>query len=166
MKRVATTKMSVKGQVVIPEEIRKRVGLNAGDRFVVVGEGDAVVLKRLRSPTMSEFQPLLQAAEQARATLTIMNVDRDQLAQLCGQNGIRRLALFGSATRGEATAESDLDVLVEFEEGKKPGLGFFSLERKLSQLFGSQVDLNTAEFLSAAYRDEVLRDAVELYAGP
>ena len=131
MKQVCTTKMSVKGQVVIPEEIRKRVGLNAGDRFVVVGEGDAIVLKRLVSPAMSEFGALLQKAESMSGG-HVGEVDRDRLAHLCRQNGISRLLLFGSVARGEAAADSDLDVLVEFEQGRKPGLAFFALERQLA----------------------------------
>jgi AbrB family looped-hinge helix DNA binding protein len=44
MASVATTKLSSKGQVVIPEEVRNQLGLKTGDQFVVVGEGDAVVL--------------------------------------------------------------------------------------------------------------------------
>jgi len=45
MEGLATTKMSSKGQVVIPEEIRKRFGLKSGSQFVVVGEKDTVILK-------------------------------------------------------------------------------------------------------------------------
>ena len=62
MVRPATTKLSSKGQVVIPEEIRKRMGLEAGAQFVVVGEGDVVVLKALSAPPMSEFKSLLKTA--------------------------------------------------------------------------------------------------------
>jgi len=41
----ATTKLSSKGQVVIPEDVRNDLGLTEGDRFVVIGQGDAVILK-------------------------------------------------------------------------------------------------------------------------
>ena len=58
----ATTKLSSKGQVVIPEEIRQRLGLEPGDHFVVVGEGDVVVLKALKAPKLSEFKTLLDQA--------------------------------------------------------------------------------------------------------
>ena len=63
----STTKMSSKGQVVIPEAIRKRLGLEPGDQFVVVAGKDAVILKAIAAPTMDEFDELLsEARRQAR----------------------------------------------------------------------------------------------------
>jgi len=59
--------MSSKGQVVIPEEIRKRLGLKAGDRFVVLGEKDTVILKTIYQPSLDEFDELIvEARRQAR----------------------------------------------------------------------------------------------------
>ena len=63
MVRLATTKLSSKGQVVIPEAIRERLGLEAGVQFVVVAEGDVVVLKVLNAPKMSDFKALLDQAQ-------------------------------------------------------------------------------------------------------
>ncbi len=65
MVKPATTKLSSKGQVVIPEEIRSRLGLEPGAQFVVVGEGDVVVLKALQAPKMSELKALLDKAKQS-----------------------------------------------------------------------------------------------------
>jgi AbrB family looped-hinge helix DNA binding protein len=63
----ATTKMSSKGQVVIPEEVRNALGLKAGSKFVVVGEGDVVILKLVTPPSMSDFDDIIQEARrQAR----------------------------------------------------------------------------------------------------
>ena len=65
---VATTKMSSKGQIVIPEEVRKRMNLTTGSQFVVVGEGDVVILKTLTTPSMDQFDGLIKKARtQARA---------------------------------------------------------------------------------------------------
>ncbi|MCH7860015.1 MAG: AbrB/MazE/SpoVT family DNA-binding domain-containing protein [Candidatus Marinimicrobia bacterium] len=67
MATAATTKMSSKGQVVIPEEIRKRLRLKTGDRFVVLGEKDTVILKTITPPSMAEFDELIaEARRQAR----------------------------------------------------------------------------------------------------
>ena len=67
MAKLATTKMSSKGQVVIPEEIRDRLGLRAGIQFVVIGERDVVILKALKAPSMTEFDDLIKKAKkQAR----------------------------------------------------------------------------------------------------
>ena len=67
MAEIATTKMSSKGQVVIPEYIRKRLGLRSGSQFVVVGEKDTVILKTISPPKMEEFDKLVtHARKQAR----------------------------------------------------------------------------------------------------
>jgi AbrB family looped-hinge helix DNA binding protein len=58
----ATTKLSSKGQVVIPEEVRNDLGLSEGDQFVVIGQGDAVILKVITPPKLEEFQRLLRQA--------------------------------------------------------------------------------------------------------
>lgn len=62
MEELATTKMSSKGQVVIPEEIRKRLGLKVGSQFVVVGDKDTVILKTISPPSMKEFNQLIKEA--------------------------------------------------------------------------------------------------------
>jgi AbrB family looped-hinge helix DNA binding protein len=64
MAELATTRMSSKGQVVIPEEIRKRLGLEAGSQFIVVAGKDAVILKTISPPSMDEFDELIRKARQ------------------------------------------------------------------------------------------------------
>ena len=61
----ATTRMSSKGQVVIPEEIRKRLGFGEGVEFVVIGSGDSVILKAISAPALGEFGDLLKSATHA-----------------------------------------------------------------------------------------------------
>jgi len=60
MSKLATTKMSSKGQVVIPEDVRSRLGLEAGEQFVVVGDKDVVILKRVTPPSMRDFDELVR----------------------------------------------------------------------------------------------------------
>lgn len=62
MAAYATTKLSSKGQVVIPEDIRDRMHLKEGDQFVVIGQGDTVILKSITPPKMEEFKDLLDVA--------------------------------------------------------------------------------------------------------
>lgn len=90
-------------------------------------------------------------------------VDRNQLAELCRRHGIARLALFGSAARGESSPESDIDVLVEFIPGRRVGLRFITVQEELQGLLGRRVDLNTRAFLSPHFRDRVEAEAVPLY---
>ncbi len=55
--------------MVIPEDVRARLGLETGARFVVVGEGDVVILKTIASPSMGDFDNLIRRArQQARAS--------------------------------------------------------------------------------------------------
>ena len=62
MADVSTTKMSSKGQVVIPENIRKKLKLKAGAQFVVMGEKDIVILKSISPPSLDEFDSLIAKA--------------------------------------------------------------------------------------------------------
>lgn len=91
-------------------------------------------------------------------------ISRDKLADFCRRNHIRRISLFGSALHGEMRQDSDIDLLVEFEETNVPG--FFALcrmENELSDLLGRKVDLRTPQELSRYFRDEVVRTAEVQY---
>ena len=59
---LATTRMSSKGQVVIPEAIRKKLGLESGSQFLVLGEKDSVILKTISAPSKKEFGKLIAKA--------------------------------------------------------------------------------------------------------
>jgi AbrB family looped-hinge helix DNA binding protein len=65
MTSLATTKLSSKGQVVIPEEIRQRLGLKEGMSFVVVGDRDVVILKTIMPPSLAELDDLVRRARAA-----------------------------------------------------------------------------------------------------
>lgn len=81
------------------------------------------------------------------------------------RHGIRRLALFGSVLRGEDTPDSDIDLLVEFAEGRTPGLlRMAELELELGAVLGREVELRTYEDLSGYFRDDVRSQARVLYA--
>jgi AbrB family looped-hinge helix DNA binding protein len=75
MTRIATTKMSSKGQVVIPEEIRQRLKLKAGAQFVVVGENDVVILKSIAPPASEEFDGLVAEARRQAKVSGLKKVD-------------------------------------------------------------------------------------------
>lgn len=93
-------------------------------------------------------------------------IPSDHVAEFCRRHHIRKLALFGSVLRDDFQPNSDIDVLVEFEPGFVPGLGFFSLESELSEILGRKVDLNTAAFLSKYFRDRTLAEAEVAYVAP
>jgi len=85
---------------------------------------------------------------------------KDKLAGFCKKNHIRKLSLFGSAIRGELEPDSDIDLLVEFEQGQTPGLfTIVRMEIELTETLGRKVDLRTPDDLSKYFRDEVIRNA-------
>ena len=87
-------------------------------------------------------------------------LDPDELESLCREHHIVRLSLFGSTLRGTDRPDSDVDLLVEFEQGKAPGLiGLAGIEEELGTLVGRKVDLRTAQDLSPHFRNEVVREA-------
>ncbi len=61
---VETTRLSSKGQVVLPLAIRRRLHLDSGVKFAVLGEGDTIILKRLAPPSLSTIRRLLQDSRQ------------------------------------------------------------------------------------------------------
>jgi len=88
-----------------------------------------------------------------------------EIEQFCQRNGIRRLSVFGSILGPRFRADSDVDLLVEFEPERSPGfLGLARMERELSALLGGRkVDLRTPAELSRYFRDRVLTSAVVQY---
>ena len=95
-----------------------------------------------------------------------VSIPKDTLATFCRKHGIRRLSIFGSALREDFGPESDIDVLVEFEPERIPGLiRLAGMELELSELFsGRKVDLRTPGDLSRYFRQEVLDTAEVQYA--
>ena len=94
-----------------------------------------------------------------------LSVSKTALAAFCQEHGVKRLAIFGSALREDFGADSDINVLVEFEPERIPGLlGIAGMELELSELFtGRKVDLRTPEDLSPYFRQDVLATAEVQY---
>ena len=79
MAELTTTKMSSKGQVVIPEEIRKRLGLEAGTRFVVMADKDTVIMKAIVPPSMDEFDTLIADARKQVRKAGLKQADTESI---------------------------------------------------------------------------------------
>ncbi len=92
-----------------------------------------------------------------------IRIPREAIVDLCRRHRIQRLAVFGSILRDDFGAESDIDVLVEFEPGSTPGFGFVGIQDELAEMFGRSVDLHTPASLSKYFRDRVLHEAEPLY---
>lgn len=92
-----------------------------------------------------------------------IEIPYEAVADFCRRNHIRRLSLFGSVLRDDFRPDSDIDVLVEFEEGKTPDLSFFTMGEELAEIIGRPVDFLTQGFLGKYIRDQVLTDALPIY---
>ena len=91
-------------------------------------------------------------------------VPNELIGEFCRRNHIRKLSLFGSVLTSRFRPESDVDMLVEFEEDARPTLLTMArLERELSDLMGRKVDLRTAGELSRYFRNEVAATALPQY---
>lgn len=89
-----------------------------------------------------------------------IEVDHEKIAEFCRRNHVARLSFFGSVLRNDFARDSDVDVLIEYEDDAPVGL--FEMVRQqdeLEEIIGRKVDLRTAGFLSRYFRDEVLAEA-------
>jgi hypothetical protein len=88
--------------------------------------------------------------------------ESEKLIDICRKNDVTRIGIFGSFVRGEATDQSDIDVLVAFARPKSL-LAFVALERDLSAALGRKVDLLTEAAISPYLRDRIKKELVVIY---
>ncbi len=90
--------------------------------------------------------------------LRILAEHREELEEF----GVKRLAIFGSVARDEAGPESDVDLLVEFDDRPVGLFEFVDLQHYLEELLGCKVDLGTFRSLKQRARERVLEEAVDV----
>jgi predicted nucleotidyltransferase len=86
---------------------------------------------------------------------------REEIKQLAALRGARRVRVFGSRARGDARPDSDVDILVDLEQGRS-ALALGGLLMDLQDLLGQRVDVVTPAALPPKIREKVLRQAVDL----
>ncbi|HRK31329.1 MAG TPA: nucleotidyltransferase domain-containing protein [Tepidisphaeraceae bacterium] len=94
-----------------------------------------------------------------------MQYDRAKLVAFCRKWRIKRLSFFGSVVRDDFSAESDVDVLYVFEDGKTPGWDITTCEEELSEILGRKVDFVPEHGVNRWIRARVLREAEVQYEG-
>lgn len=92
---------------------------------------------------------------------SLIQRNREKIKQLAHQRGIINVRLFGSMCRDEATDESDVDLLVELEEGRS-GLALGGFLMDVTEMLGRKVDVVTERSLHPKLRHQVLDEAVML----
>jgi hypothetical protein len=87
-----------------------------------------------------------------------------EIAAICRRYEVKELSVFGSAARGEVRPDSDIDLLVDFLPGARPGLiGLSAMMREFSALLGRRVDVAVKPALKPLIRPKVLADAQVVY---
>lgn len=98
-------------------------------------------------------------------TVSDIHIPEKLIAEFCQRCGIIRLSVFGSRAADIATADSDLDLLVEFEPGRRISLfDVGGMMTELTERLGVQVDIRTPRDLSPLFRDQVINEAKLIYA--
>ena len=93
-----------------------------------------------------------------------LQIDTDKLADLCRQYHVRKVAVFGSALRDDFGPDSDVDLLVEFEQGQTPGWEIVDIQQEFSRLFGGRrVDIANPKYLNRHLKERILRSAAVQY---
>ncbi len=91
----------------------------------------------------------------------LLKAKREEILRVCAKYGAHNVRVFGSVARGEATEESDIDLIVDFEPGRSL-LDHAGLWLELQELLGVRVDVVSSRGLKARIRERVLQEAVPL----
>lgn len=98
-------------------------------------------------------------------TATSVELPEAETAEICRRHQVKELSVFGSAARGEMQPDSDIDFLVDFLPGARPGLlGVAAIIRELTALLGRRVDVAVKPALKPLIRPGVLAEARLVYA--
>jgi len=92
----------------------------------------------------------------------IIGDKRDEILRLAAKHGAYNVRVFGSVARGEATDESDVDFLVDWDLSRISPWGGTGLIVELEALLGRKIDIAASDSLHPSVRDQVLHDAIEL----
>ncbi len=92
---------------------------------------------------------------------SVLKAKRGDILRIAASHGARQVQLFGSAVRGEAGPDSNVDILVALEPGRSL-LDLVAIKQDLEDLLGCTVDVVTEAAISPYIREEVLKEAVSL----
>ena len=154
MAELKFTKMSSKGQVVIPRSIREILKLEVGTPFAVSEQGDMILLKKIQIP---EVKLVSKRKEPDIEKIKL------KIVKILKKHGITRAGIFGSYVTGEAREDSDIDILIEPPKKRKFSLfDLVALERKLEENFGIKVDILTYDGIHPLLKKIILDEEVKI----
>lgn len=149
MTEINTTKLSSKGQIVIPRKIRDSLKLIDGTLFVVEGKNDVISLKKILVPEMKKDGHL--------------NIDiiKSRIIPVLKRNSVTRAGIFGSYARGEQKENSDIDILIAIPLSINL-LDFIGLKQELEDVLGKKVDLVEYDTIKPLIKKRVLKEEIRI----
>lgn len=147
--------MTGKGQLTLPVSIRKKLGISTGDQLLFYERDGQVIIAPVTPSSLAEAQ-----AAAARQHVYTLDEIREIAVPIAKRHQLRRLSLFGSYARGEATAQSDLD----FRADVPDGFGMFqmsALQDDLENAFHKQIDVVTPGMLDDSLSTDLARNMLE-----
>jgi predicted nucleotidyltransferase len=156
-------RMLAQAELLRVERAGNQVKYSANPEFPAYAELTGILRKS------GEHPPVLQSPRAAYAVAPVAGLPplpKRRLAQTCRRYGVKRLAIFGSAARGELRADSDVDLLVEFKPASRTSLfDLARMQEELSPLFGGRrVHIASPAILENPYRRKtILPDLRRLY---
>ena len=149
MAGTAITKLSSKGQVVIPGKIREILKLKEGTLFVVENQDNNILLKKIEVPGTKKYEKLN------------INDIKKKIISTLKKNHVIKAGIFGSYARGEQKKKSDVDILVKIN--KKASLfDVIALKLELEKVIGKGVDLGEYESIKSIIKKDILKEEVRI----
>lgn len=148
-------RMTSKGQLTVPVAIRKKMGLDTGDQVLFYEKDGQMMITPLNADSLADAQ--LQAQ---RTRLYTVDEIRVLVRPIARKHKLKKLSLFGSYARGEATAESDVDLLADVPEGMSLW-GLAAVVDDLENTLHKKVDLVTSGSLRESEDSSFVRNVQE-----
>ena len=115
----------------------------------------------IQTPPADPSVPVTSVRSQLGPQATELRRQRRRLLDAAEKNGVGHLRAFGSVARGEAKADSDVDLLVDLKPGRTL-IDLAAFRREATEILNLSVDVATPDMLKEKIRDEVLREALPL----
>jgi|SRR3989338_298146 len=149
MAEIEFTKLSSKGQIVIPRRIRRFLKLMEGTLFVVNEQNGTILLKKIDVPEIKGQE--------------VLNIEKikDKIIPILKKNHVTKAGIFGSYSRGEQKKESDIDLLVEISKPISL-LDFVGLKQELEDILGKKVDLVEYNSIKPLIKKRVLNEEIKI----
>lgn len=151
MAEIEFTKLSSKGQIVIPRNIRNNLNLDVGIPLAIVEQDGIILIKKMKIPQ-------IYLGKKDKMDLDIDKI-KQKIVKILKKNNISKAGIFGSYARGDQKEDSDIDILIEF---KGSLLDLVGLEMELKKVLNKKVDLLTYNGINPFLKEKILNEVISI----